>query len=65
MANDASVTVQATVLPDEIASVISGSMTVTPADANDKWYYKKTVNDDLNNGFFFIFLLSSSIIVLH
>jgi len=42
MANDASVTVQATVLPDEIASVISGSMTVTPADANDKWYYKKT-----------------------
>ena len=42
MANDASVTVQATVLPDEIAKVISGSLTVTPADADDKWYYKKT-----------------------
>ena len=36
MANDASVTVQATVLPDEIAKVISGSLTVTPADADDK-----------------------------
>jgi len=43
MANDASVTVQATVLPDEIAKVISGSLTVSPADADDKWYYKKTV----------------------
>jgi|TARA_R100000231_G_scaffold26851_1_gene24240 hypothetical protein len=42
MANDASVTTQATVLPDEIAKTFSASMTVTPADANDKWYYKKT-----------------------
>ena len=42
MADDASVTVQATVLPDEIAKTISGSMTITPADANDKWYYKLT-----------------------
>ena len=42
MADDASVTVQATVLPDEIAKTISGSMTISPADANDKWYYKLT-----------------------
>lgn len=42
MANDASVTIQATVLPDEIAKTFSASMTVTPEDANDKWYYKKT-----------------------
>ena len=42
MANDASATIQATVLPDEIAKTFSASMTVTPADANDKWYYKKT-----------------------
>ena len=42
MADDASVTVQATVLPDEIAKTISGSMIISPADANDKWYYKLT-----------------------
>ena len=42
MANDGSATIQATVLPDEIAKTFSASMTVTPADANDKWYYKKT-----------------------
>ena len=42
MADDASVTVQATVLPDEIAKTISGSITISPADANDKWYYKLT-----------------------
>ena len=42
MADDASVTGQATVLPDEIAKTISGSMTISPADANDKWYYKLT-----------------------
>ena len=33
---------QATVLPDEIAKVISNTTTVSPADANDKWYYKLT-----------------------
>ena len=42
MADDASETVQATVLPDQIAKTISGSMTISPADANDKWYYKLT-----------------------
>lgn len=42
MANDASVTMTATVLPDEIAKAISGTLTVSPEDANDKWYYKLT-----------------------
>ena len=42
MADDAVASIQATVLPDEIAKVISATMTVTPADANDKWYYKLT-----------------------
>ena len=56
MADDASVTVQATVLPDEIAKTISGSMTIAPADANDKWYYKLTSvsnsSTDLIAGYF-------------
>ena len=42
MADAATITVSATMLPDEIATTISGSMTVTPDDANDKWYYKLT-----------------------
>ena len=42
MADDATVTVSASVLPDEIQKVISGSLSVSPADANDKWYYKLT-----------------------
>ena len=42
MADSAYVTISATMLPDEIAKKITGSMTVTPADANDKWYYKLT-----------------------
>jgi len=42
MADDAVATISATVLPDEIAKTISATMTVTPADANDKWYYKLT-----------------------
>ena len=40
MADDAQVSIQATILPDEIAKTLTGTMTVTPADANDKWYYK-------------------------
>ena len=56
MADAASVTISATVLPDEIAKTISGSMTVTPADANDKWYYKFTsctaTSTDLIAGYF-------------
>ena len=42
MANDATVNITATILPDEISKTLSGSMTVTTDDANDKWYYKKT-----------------------
>ena len=42
MADAASISVTATMLPDEIAKSFSGSMTVTPDDANDKWYYKLT-----------------------
>ena len=42
MADDATISLKATLLPDEIAKVINGSMIVTPDDANDKWYYKLT-----------------------
>ena len=42
MANDASVSYSVTILPDVIAKTITGTMTVAPADANDKWYYKLT-----------------------
>ena len=56
MADSASITVTATLLPDEIAKTISGSMTVTPTDANDKWYYKltacTTTSTDLIAGYF-------------
>ena len=56
MANDASVTMTATVLPDEIAKAISGTLTVSPTDANDKWYYKLTSvsnsSTDLIAGYF-------------
>ena len=40
MANDAIASIQATVLPDEIAKTLSATMTVSPSDANDKWYFK-------------------------
>ena len=56
MADSAYVTVTATMLPDEIAKKITGSMTVTPDDANDKWYYKltacTTTSTDLIAGYF-------------
>lgn len=42
MANEVSVSIQATMLPDELAKTFSGSMSLAPVDANDKWYYKKT-----------------------
>ena len=42
MADDASVSFQTTILPDEIAKTLTGTMTVTPDDAIDKWYYKLT-----------------------
>jgi len=40
MADAASVTIQATVLPDELQKTFSSTMTVSPSDGNDKWYYK-------------------------
>ena len=56
MADDAVVTVSATVLPDEIQKTFSSSMTVSPANGNDKWYYKlSSVNNtssDLMAGYF-------------
>ena len=42
MADGASVSISATILPDEIATTLSGTMAVAPDDANDKWYYKLT-----------------------
>ena len=56
MADDAIVVSQVTVLPDEIAKVISNTTTVAPADANDKWYYKLTsvtaASTDLMAGYY-------------
>ena len=56
MADDATITISATVLPDEIAKTIAGTMTLAPADANDKWYYKITsvanASTDLIAGYF-------------
>ena len=56
MANDATVSLNVTVLPDEISKTISGSITISPADANDKWYYKFTSvsnsSTDLIAGYF-------------
>ncbi len=42
MADAATVVMKATILPDEIAKTIEATTTVSPADANDKWYYKFT-----------------------
>ena len=56
MADAASVSIQATLLPDEIASTLSGSISVSPDAANDKWYYKltsvTTTSADLIAGYF-------------
>ena len=56
MADAATISVTATMLPDEIAKVITGSMTLAPADANHKWYYKLTSvsnsSTDLMAGYF-------------
>jgi len=56
MADDATATIQATILPDEIAKTISATTTVTPADTGDKWYYKLTSvsnsSTDLIAGYF-------------
>lgn len=56
MADAASVSLQATVLPDEIQKTFSSTLTVTPKDGNDKWYYKLTsvpnTSQDLIAGYF-------------
>ena len=56
MANSATINVTATLLPDTISKVIEGSCTISPADANDKWYYKFTnvsnSSTDLIAGYF-------------
>ena len=56
MADAATVVMKATVLPDEIAKTIEATTTVTPKDANDKWYYKLTQvqssSNDLIAGYF-------------
>ena len=56
MANAASVTISATVLPDNISKTLAGTQTCTPADASEKWYYKFTnvtaSSTDLIAGYF-------------
>lgn len=42
MADDAIVTAEVQVLPDEISVTLDAAMSVAPDDANDKWYYKLT-----------------------
>ena len=40
MADDAKITMTATILPDEVQKKLTGlSVTVTPATANEKWFY--------------------------
>lgn len=56
MADGASVSLQATVLPDEIAKTFSATVTLDPEDGNDKWYYKLTsvsnTSGDLMAGYY-------------
>jgi FtsP/CotA-like multicopper oxidase with cupredoxin domain len=49
MADDANVTITATVLPDEIQKTFISTMTVSPADGNDKWYYKLSSVDNTSS----------------
>jgi len=56
MADAATVVMKTTILPDEIAKTIEATTTVTPKDANDKWYYKLTsvtaASTDLMQGYY-------------
>jgi len=56
MADAATVVMKTTILPDEIAKTIEATTTVTPKDANDKWYYKLTsvtaASTDLMSGYY-------------
>ena len=41
MADDATVTIKAVILPDDIQQTLKDlTCSYTPADANDKWFYK-------------------------
>jgi hypothetical protein len=43
MADDATITFSATILPDEISKALTSlSAGYTPADSTEKWYYKNT-----------------------
>jgi len=56
MPDAATVVMKTTILPDEIAKTIEATTTVSPKDANDKWYYKLTsvsnASTDLIAGYF-------------
>jgi len=56
MADAATVVMKTTILPDEIAKTIEATTTVSPKDANDKWYYKLTsvtaASTDLMQGYY-------------
>ena len=56
MADAATVIMKTTILPDEIAKTIEATTTVSPKDANDKWYYKLTsvtaASTDLITGYY-------------
>ena len=57
MADDAKITMTATLLPDEIQKKLTGlSVTVTPATANEKWFYGlvnvTTTSNNLIRGIF-------------
>jgi len=56
MADAATVVMKTTILPDEIAKTIEATTTVSPKDANDKWYYKLTsvsaASTDLMAGYY-------------
>jgi len=43
MANDATINLTSTLLPLAIQQVVTGTTTITPADANDKWFYNSTL----------------------
>lgn len=49
MADAAKATMEVTVLPDEIAKTFSATMTVTPDDATEKWYYKLSSVDNTSS----------------
>jgi hypothetical protein len=56
MADAATVVMKTTILPDEVAKTIEATATISPKDANDKWYYKLTTvtaaSTDLITGYY-------------